>query len=139
MIPDGYVLIKKSEYETLLRLSNLNNTPQKPIPFADKQKANTLYSYMKHYGTFTKSEICHILGITNERHAREIISLVGAKQPVISTSNKKGYRLAKTKDDLDDAEHTAAELSSRLEEIYRRLKPIYDFIDEYKWGIKNGQ
>ena len=108
---------------------------EKPITELEKQRANELYRYMKAHGTVTKDEICRLFSLSNERTARDLIKLVAVKVPVISTSDAKGYRLAKTEQDLADVEHTAAELSSRMEELERRLAPLYKFRDKVKFGI----
>ncbi len=42
-------------------------------------------------------------------------------------SGERGYRLATTVKDLDDAMHTAAEIVSRIEELKKRLAPLNAF------------
>ena len=108
---------------------------EKVLTEIERQRANELYRYMKSHGTVTKDEICRLFNLSNERTARDLIKLVAVKVPVISTSDAKGYRLAKTAQDLADVDHTAAELSSRIEELDRRLAPLYKFRDKVKYGI----
>ena len=67
------------------------------------------------------------LGISNERSVRDVIALLATKKPIISHSGGKGYKLARTIDDLAEVERTWAELSSRMEEIKRRMQPLIAF------------
>jgi hypothetical protein len=93
-----------------------------------KEKANKLYKYLKDIGRYaTKEEIGAVLGIGNERSVRDVISLLATKKPIISHSGGKGYRLAVSADDLPEVERTWAELSSRAEELERRMQPLIAF------------
>lgn len=104
--------------------------PKKPLTDNIKQKANLLYVYLKDIGRYaTKEEIGNYLGIKNERSVRDVIALLATKKPIISHSGGKGYKLAQTKDDIEEVEHTWAELSSRMEEIEKRIKPLIKFRD----------
>lgn len=108
-------------------------------PMTDQMfaRANTLWLYMKkHPEPLTKAQICDICCVGSERQARDIISVLAQHQPIISTSDSTGYRLAMTADDLREVEHTWAELSSRMEELEKRIKPLIRFRDKYK-EIKN--
>ena len=106
---------------------------EKPLTNNIKEKANTLYLFLKGIGRYaTKEEIGVCLGVKNERSVRDIISLLATKKPIISNSSGKGYKLAQTKEDLEEVEHTWAELSSRIEEIEKRIKPLIKFIDKQK-------
>lgn len=110
---------------------------EKPLTQNMKDKANACYRLFKTTnGYLTKEEIGEKLGITNERSVRDVISLVATKAPIISTSNFKGYKMAKTKQDLEELEHTWAELSSRIEELEKRIKPLLIFRDKIKYNIK---
>ena len=42
------------------------------------------------------------------------------------------------KGDLEEAEHALAELSSRIEELEKNMKPLYKFRDWAKYGGQNG-
>lgn len=84
---------------------------EKPITDNMKDKANRLFKYLKDIGRYaTKEEIGVYLGIKNERSIRDIISLLATKKPIISNSFGKGYKLAQSKEDLEEVELTWAEL-----------------------------
>lgn len=105
----------------------------KPITYNIKRKATDLWRYMKQVNRYvTKDEICKVCGCKNERSAREIVSALATVKPIISTSDGKGYKLARTKADVEEARHTWAELSSRMEELEKRIKPLIKFIERYK-------
>lgn len=104
----------------------------KPITANMKQKVNNLWWYMIHHNRYIdKDEICKVIGCKNERSARDVISVLASKKPVISTSDGKGYKLALTSQDIDEARHTWAELSSRIEELQKRIKPLIKFVDSF--------
>ncbi len=104
---------------------------EKPLAQNMKEKANKLYIFLKGIGRYaTKEEIGAYLGVKNERSVRDIIALLATKKPIISNSCEKGYKLAQSEEDLEDAEHTWAELSSRMEELEKRIKPLIDFRDK---------
>jgi hypothetical protein len=109
---------------------------EKVLTEIERQRANKLYHYLRLHDTITKEEACQVLGV-NERTAREVLSLVAYKMPIIATSDSKGYRLAKTLEDLNGVEHTAAELRSRMEEIEKRLAPLYAFRDRARGVMAN--
>ena len=101
---------------------------EKPLTDGIKDKANRLFVYLKGKGDFaTKEEIGEFLGVSNERSVRDVISLLATRKPIISHSGGKGYRLALTPDDLPEVERTWAELSSRAEELERRMQPLIAF------------
>lgn len=107
---------------------------KKPLTDNIKEKANALYIYLKQQKDYvTKEQIGIALGIKNERSVRDIISLLATKKPIISNSSNKGYKLATTKEDLQEVEQTWAELSSRVEELEKRIKPLIDFRDKNKY------
>ena len=106
--------------------------PQKPITDGMKDKANAMYVIMKRGGFWTKQQLGDILGIKNERSVRDVISLLSKKVPIISTSDCKGYALAKSVDDLEDVIHTWKELDSRIAELEERKKPLINFYEKYQ-------
>lgn len=107
---------------------------EKPLTDNMKEKANKLYMYLKNIGGYaTKEEIGEYLGVKNERSVRDIISLLATKKPIISNSCGKGYKLAQSEEDLDEVEHTWAELSSRMEELEKRIKPLISFREKHKF------
>jgi hypothetical protein len=107
---------------------------EKPLTDNMKEKANKLYMYLKNIGGYaTKEEIGEYLGVKNERSVRDIISLLATKKPIISNSCGKGYKLAQSEEDLEEVEHTWAELSSRMEELEKRMFPLIVFREKYKF------
>ena len=113
---------------------------EKPFTPNIKEKANKLFLYLKTKNDFvTKEQIGEYLGITDERTIRAVISALATRKPVISLSSNKGYKLCKTDADLQDAENALAELSSRMEEIEKRMQPLYAFRDKIKYNIKGAK
>lgn len=104
----------------------------------EKKRGNELYKYMYLRGTCTKEELCEVLGWTyntsNDRRIRELISLIGKKVPVISTSDSKGYRIAKSKEDLEAVVHQWREIDKRQTELEERKKPLMKFYEKFKYG-----
>ena len=96
----------------------------KPVTENMKQKCIKLYNYMKDNNRYcTKQELMALFN-TGERQVRDIISTLSQQSPIIATSDKKGYKLAYKVTDLDDVEHTLAELDSRIEELEKKKKPL---------------
>lgn len=109
---------------------------EKPITDNVKEKANKLFLYLKEIGGYaTKEEIGEHLGIKDERSVRIVISALATKKPILSNSSGKGYKLARSKADLEEVEHTWAELSSRVEELQNRMQPLIAFRDKMKYNI----
>ena len=108
---------------------------EKPITENIKQQANALIDYLMAQNDYvTKEQIGEYSGIKNERSVRDVISLLATKKPIISHSGNKGYKLAKTPSDLQEVERCWAELSSRVEELRKRIEPLIKFRDKVKWG-----
>lgn len=102
----------------------------KPTLTNIQERANKLYEYLKTQDDYvTKEQIGAYLGIDNERSVREVISLLATKKPILSKSNSKGYKLAKSVKDLDDAINVWTELDSRMEELNKRRTPIINFVE----------
>ena len=74
---------------------------EKPVTDGMKQKCNTLYSALKMGKTLTKEQIAVLCGVNSERAAREIVSVLATRRPIITTSDQRGYRLDSTKDNRD--------------------------------------
>lgn len=104
---------------------------------ADMQsKVNRLYGYLYEKKDYcTKTQLMCFMQITSERAIREIMSVLAKKVPIISTSDKKGYKLAINESDLELVEHTWAEISSRVEELQKRIAPLAKFRDKHKYNI----
>jgi hypothetical protein len=64
---------------------------------------------------------------TKDRQVREIVSMLKKTYPIISLSNNKGYRMAKTLTDIEDAQHQLAENDSRIKELQAANRPLIDF------------
>ena len=70
---------------------------EKPLTEKMREKANACYRLFRDTdGYLTKSEIGEYLSLKDERQVRDVISLVATKVPIISKSNSKGYKMAKT-------------------------------------------
>ena len=93
-------------------------------------------------GIKTKAELQELLN-TGERFVREEISRCSMYYPVLATSDKSGYRLAKNINDLEDEKlleeleeinHSIHEISSRIKCLKKRLKPLiaYKMVAEKK-------
>lgn len=108
---------------------------EKPITDNMKQKCNNFWRYMKSKNDYvTKAELMDYFSIANERTVRDVISTLASKVPIISTSDNKGYKLATSESDLEAVEHSWAELSSRIEELQKRIEPLIKFRDKYKYN-----
>lgn len=96
--------------------------PSKPVTTNMKDKVNRLYTFMKDRQDFvTKEEIGEFLGITNERSVRDVIAVLSTKKPIISTSDNKGYKLARTTNDIDLVRQAWME---------KRKQPLIEFYDK---------
>lgn len=112
---------------------------EKPMTENQKFYGNKLYKFLMQNDVVTKEEMLVHLGWDKkkDRQLRELLSLIGQKVPLISVSSDMGYKIAKTKEDLELVEHTLAETSSRIEVMESRMKPLYEFRDKYKFNIAN--
>lgn len=97
-----------------------------------RKKLNRMYSLLKER-FYSKQELMEIFGL-GERQIRMMITEISHRFPVISTSGtNSGYKLATIKQDLKLVEHTWAELSSRMEELEKRIAPLIKFREKYKF------
>lgn len=105
---------------------------EKPMTPNQKVWGNMLYKYMMRNDVLTKEQMLEYLGWdkNKDRQLRELISLIAQKVPVVSTSDTKGYKIAKTKADLEAVEHQKAEILSRINELKARLSPLDKFLQE---------
>lgn len=111
---------------------------EKPITENAKEKANALFGFLKAQDDYvTKEEIGDFLGIKNERSVREIISLLATKKPILSKSNSKGYKLAKSAKDLQECKNVWCEIDSRIEELKKRREPLIKFFEKFGNSIDN--
>lgn len=96
-----------------------------------KDKLNSMYRLLNQR-FYTKQELMEIYGI-GERQIRMMITNISHKVPVIATSGTNaGYKVANSEKELEEVEHTWAELSSRVEEINKRIEPLIKFREKYK-------
>jgi hypothetical protein len=101
-----------------------------------RDKLNKMYALLKER-FYSKQELMGIFGL-GERQIRMMITEISHRFPIISVSGSNlGYKLATSKEDLELVEHTWGELSSRMEEIEKRIKPLIKFIDKIKKGRNN--
>ena len=106
---------------------------EKPMTDNQKLNGNKLYKFMMLNDIVTKEQMLSHLGWdkSKDRQLRDLLSNIAKKMPVISTSDNRGYKIAKTKEDLEEVEHTWAELSSRIEELQKRIRPLLDFRERF--------
>lgn len=109
---------------------------EKPMSENQKENGNKLYRFMKYNDFVTKEQMLAHLGWdkTKDRQLRDLISMIAKKVPVISTSDSKGYKIAKSPADLEEVEHQLKEFDSRIQEIEKRKEPLWKFRDKVKFG-----
>lgn len=107
---------------------------EKPMTENQKINGNKLYKFMMGNDVLTKEQMLNALGWDSkkDRQLRDLISMIAKKVPVISTSDSKGYKIAKTKEDLELVCHQWKENDSRIEEIQARTKPLIDFYEKFR-------
>ena len=98
-----------------------------------KKHIDAAYNFLlqRYPNAATKTEIGEAIGIKSERRIRYVLSYLAQTKPVIATSDHKGYMIAQKDKDYDKALHTWKELSSRIEELEKRIKPLIKFIDNH--------
>lgn len=106
--------------------------PEKPITENMKEKAAAIYRHlMREYPRYcTKEELAEVIGCKNERTVRDVVAYISLHVPIISNSATKGYKIARKLSDEEEVNHTCAELSSRNEEIEKRLQTLYAWRDK---------
>lgn len=107
---------------------------EKPITDNMKEKVNALWAEMRDGRTLTLEEVCKICEVKSTRQARDIMSVLATKKPIISTSDSKGYRMAVKRSDLEYVEHQWRELDSRIKQLQKRVTPLIDFYEKAKYG-----
>ena len=112
---------------------------EKPMTENQRQNGNKLYRLLMAYDVVTKEERLAELGWDSkkDRQLRDLLSMIGKKRPLISTSDSKGYKMAKTKADLEEVKHQWKELDSRIEQLKERRKPLIDFYEKYGNSVDN--
>lgn len=112
---------------------------EKPITENQKEIGNKLYKLFYKSEWLTKEEMLEYLGwdMKKERQLRDIISLIAKRVPIISTSDSKGYKLAKTQEDKQLVIGTWMEIDSRIEELSKRRKPLQEFCEKFGGTLWN--
>lgn len=85
-------------------------------------------------GTVTVRAVAFNFGIV-ERQARRMLSESAKTYPLIAVSDRKGYRIATSAQDLDDVRHAYSENRKRAAEILKRNAPLKKFIREHDNAI----
>lgn len=115
---------------------------KKPLTENMKQKAKAVVDYLKANERFVeKEELQAVIGCSNERTVRDVIAYVALYYPVIANSAQSGYKLARKMSDVEGARQTWVELSSRQNELERRMQPLIRFCEkaEKKREVGNGR
>lgn len=92
-----------------------------------RAKLNALYRIMMDKAV-TKEDVMDIFRVS-ERIARDMIAEVAKVRPVISFSDKRGYRVACRPEDLTDARHALLDIRSRQSEMERRALMLEQFLE----------
>lgn len=100
---------------------------QKKLTKLQRNRLNTIYRRLI-VGQATKDELKELIHTKNERTVRDCISYIKKFYPVISLSGDKGYRIAKSKEDLEDAKHMIASETSRANEIMDGIVEVKNFV-----------
>ena len=105
----------------------------KPMTENQKINGNKLYSFLMHNDVVTKEQMLNYLGWDKkkDRQLRDLLSLIGQKVPLIAVSSDNGYKIAKTKDDLQDVIHSWKELDSRIKALEARKLPLIKFYENH--------
>ena len=102
---------------------------KKPMTENEKKNGNLLYKYLMQNDVVSKEQMLNVLGWDSkkDRQLRDLLSMIGKKKPLIATSDQKGYKIAKTTDDLEEVRHQYNELMSRIENLRERVIPLSEF------------
>ena len=104
--------------------------------FTDEMKAKLNSMVRLLYKRFyTKQKLMEIYNV-GERQVRMMITAISHRLPVMSTSGtNNGYKIATSAEELELVENSWAELSSRIEELQKRISPLIKFRDKIKYGV----
>lgn len=94
----------------------------------NRAKLNALVRMLRTQ-TMTKQRVMEIFQV-NERTARDMLSEIAKRAPLISVSDTSGYRIAVQSNDVGDAMHAYNENKKRAEEILKRNIPLEKFLEE---------
>lgn len=103
----------------------------------EKKLGNEIHRIlMSHDRPITKEFICQSLGweynSSSERKVRDLLSKIAKVKPLISTSDQKGYYIARKVEDLEAVKHQWLEHNKRVQEINERIAPLQKFIEMYE-------
>lgn len=113
---------------------------EKPKTTRMQEKARLIYDYLKANDRYVeKEELARVIGVQDERTVRDVITYIANSAPIIANSKQSGYKLARKMSDVEAVRHTWAELSSRQEELEKRMKPLIRFYEKAREkGANNG-
>lgn len=94
----------------------------------NRAKLNALVRLLRD-GNVTKQRVMDIFKVS-ERTARDMLSEIAKRAPLISVSDTSGYRIAMLPKDVGDAKHAYNENKKRAEEILKRNEPLEKFLKE---------
>jgi hypothetical protein len=111
---------------------------EKPMTENEKANGNKLYLFLMANDVVTKEQMLEHLGWdkSKDRQLRDLLSMLARKKPLVATSDKLGYKIPKTKDDLEEVCHQWAELDSRIAVLEERKKPLIAFYEKMKYKGK---
>lgn len=103
----------------------------------DKKLGNEIHRIlMAHDRPITKEFICQSIGweynLSTERKVRDLLSKIAKVKPLISTSDQKGYYIARKVEDLEAVKHQYLEHNKRVQEINERIAPLQKFIEQFE-------
>lgn len=93
----------------------------------NKAKLNALVRLLRD-GNVTKQRVMDLFEVS-ERTARDMLSEIAKRAPLISVSDTSGYRIAVNYTDVGDAMHAYNENKKRAEEILKRNAPLEKFLE----------
>jgi DNA-binding winged helix-turn-helix (wHTH) protein len=73
----------------------------------------------------------------NDRRVREIIATLASVKPIVATSDRRGYKLAKDESDIEETVHEFREISSRIDELKKRIPPLLEFLEKHHANTLN--
>lgn len=94
----------------------------------NRAKLNALVRMLRD-GNVTKQKVMDVFGVC-DRTARDMLSEIAKRAPLISVSDAAGYRIAMRPSDLGDAMHAYNENRKRADEILKRNAPLEKFLEE---------
>lgn len=109
---------------------------EKPVTKNIQKRANEIYRFLYSNRRFcTKDELMQASGCTNERSVRDIINLLrNMGYCIVSVSDRKGYYLALTKEDMELVTHAWTETDKRVQELESMKSCFVKFYDKMRCG-----